>query len=337
MPEPLRIASLLRLPEDAQTAIRALDPRIDLRALRSDARRRFLNPRSEVADAAAAETEIAWALDQADVWYTLPYDGLRFNPAGPLRWIQTPSAGVERLLQRDIPSGVLVTNARGMHAGPIGEWVLAFILMHAKQMPAALSNQRAQRWQRYTVTNLRGATVGVVGLGAIGAEVARLSAAFGARVVAIQRSAAPGATAPHCDALYPPDELDRLLAESDYVVLAVPLTTETTNLIGAHEVAQMKPSGVLVNIARGAVVDWHAMLAALRDERIGAVYTDVTVPEPLPDGDPAWSTPNMVITPHNSGTFPNERDVAARIFVDNVRRYVRGEPLQNLVDRARGY
>ena len=337
MPESLRIASLLRLPEPAQSTIRALDPRVDLRILGSDARRRFLDPRSEVADSAIAEAEITWALDQAEVWYTLPYNRLRFNPTGPLRWIQTASAGVERLLQHDIPSHVQITNARGMHAGPIGEWVLGFILMHAKQLPVALANQRAQRWQRYAVTNLRGATVGVVGLGAIGAEVARLAAAFGARVVAIRRSAVPGATAPNCDALYPLTELDRLLAESDYVVLAVPLTPQTRNFIGAHELAEMKPGSVLVNIARGAIMDWQAMLAALRDRQIGAVYTDVTVPEPLPDGDPAWTTPNLFITPHNSGTFPNERDVAAQIFVDNVQRYLHGEPLENLVDPARGY
>jgi phosphoglycerate dehydrogenase-like enzyme len=209
--------------------------------------------------------------------------------------------------------------------------------MHAKRMPVYQAQQREGVWQRAPSSTLRGATVAIVGLGAIGSETARLCQAFGARVLASRRSARPGDTAEHCDTLFGPADLHPLVAQADYVVLAVPLTPETRGFFGAAEFAAMQPSAALVNIARGAVVDWPAMLEALRAGRIAAVYTDVTVPEPLPPDDASWRTPNLFITPHNSGLFPDYLDRATEMFVENLRRYRAGQPLLRLVDRRLGY
>ena len=187
-----------------------------------------------------------------------------------------------------------------------------------------------------------GATVGIIGYGAIGSEIARFCDAFGARVVGIRRRASgdgsPPADAPQSVAsVWPPERLHDVLGESDYVVLAVPLTTETQHLIGAEELAAMKPGAALINIARGEVVDWDAQVAALESGRLRASYSDVTTPEPLPDGHPLWSAPNLMITPHTSGLQPNYFGKAAYRFAENLRRFIDGKPLRDIVDRHAGY
>ncbi|HJN93544.1 MAG TPA: D-2-hydroxyacid dehydrogenase [Dehalococcoidia bacterium] len=347
MSSEIQISSLLPISPATQERIRAVDDRIRLHVLSPEALARLNAPDpdpdtvvAEVtdADAAAVDQEIAEALTQSEVWFSFTWPGMQFPPAGgPLRWVQLASAGADRVLEAKPPEGVTITNVSGLHATPIGEWVLAFFLMHAKQMPLAHDNQRAAKWTRYAVTNLHGSTVAVIGLGAIGAEVARLSAAFGARVLATKRSAQPGDRAEHVDVLYPYAQLHEVLAMSDYVALCVPHTSETDGLIGAAEFRAMKTTGMLVNIARGPVIDWAAMQAALRSGEIAAVYTDVTVPEPLPADDPSWETPNLIITPHNSGNMPNYLDEAAKFFIDNLHRYVAGDPLTNIVDQTLGY
>jgi phosphoglycerate dehydrogenase-like enzyme len=347
MSREIQISSLLPISSATEEQIRAVDDRIRLHVLSPQALARLNAPDPDpdrtVVDAARLDTaavdqEIAKALTQSEVWFSFTWPGMQFPPAGgPLRWIQLASAGADGILEANPPEGVTITNVSGLHATPIGEWVLAFFLMHAKQMPLAHDNQRVAKWTRYQVTNLRGATVAVIGLGAIGAEVARLSAAFGARVVATKRSARPGDRAEHIDALYPNGQLHEVLAMSDYVALCVPFTSETAGLIGAAEFGAMKETGMLVNIARGPVIDWSAMQTALHSGEIAAVYTDVTVPEPLPADDPSWQTPNLIITPHNSGNMPNYLDEAAQFFIANLRRYVAGEPLTNIVDQKLGY
>lgn len=342
MSNELHVACLLPIAPETAARIRAVDPRVRLHVLSDAARRHLMRGGSPDQDGGerdgAAEAELAEALGQAEVWFSFTWEGMRFPPAGgPLRWLQLASAGADRLLRAGPPEGVTITNVSGLAATPIGEWVLAFFLMHAKQMPLALAQQQESRWARYPVTNLRGSTVAVVGLGAIGAEVARLSAAFGARVIATKRSARPGETAEHVDALYAPDRLLEVLPQADYVALCVPYTPETDGLIGAAEFAAMRETAMLVNIARGRVVDWEAMRSALEAGSIAAVYTDVTVPEPLPADDPSWTTPNLYITPHNSGSQPDYLDGAATYFIENLRRYLDGQPLLRVVDPARGY
>ena len=157
------------------------------------------------------------------------------------------------------------------------------------------------------------------------------------RVVATRRSAQPGDSDPDVDVLLPSSELPRLLAESDYVVLCVPLTAETDGLIGAAELALMKPEAAIVNIARASVVDADALLDALRTERIAGAALDVHDPEPLPADSPFWDLPNAIVTPHRSGSMDGYFDRAAEFFAENLKRYVRGEPLLNMVGRERGY
>ena len=338
----LPIVALVNLSDESAAAVSAVDPRIDLRRLQPRTLR-WLRARGDWASSddnagdADALADFRTATDGAEVWFSSHYSGIRLPDTGPLRWIQLWNAGTDWLLRRGIPGHVTVTSAAGLHQTTISEWVFAYMLSHEKGLPRALRQQQEGLWRRWTPGVLKGRTVGIVGLGAIGAGVARLAQAFGMRVVAIKRSATPGDRAQHCDALYPPDGLPSLLAESDYIVLATPLTDETRGLIGPAELRLARDTAVLINIARGEIVDWQAVRAALAERRLAAYYTDVTVPEPLPDGDPAWADPTLFITPHVSGAFDHYVEAATEIFIDNLHRYIAGEPLRNIVDPERGY
>jgi len=253
-----------------------------------------------------------------------------------LRWIQFSSSGVAGFVDsmglRE--SDVVVTNAAGLHARPLAEFVLLAMLYFAKRMPRVVGDQRAHRWARFALDTLPGKTLGVVGLGRVGEEVRRLARAVGVRVVATRRTAGPdrddGDT-------YPPAGLRRLLAESDYVALTLPLTPATTGLIGEAELAAMKPGAVLINVARGPVVDEAALVRALRDGRLGGAALDVFQVEPLPDASPLWDLPNVLVTPHSMSTALDENERMVELFCDNLRRYLAGEALVNVFDRARGY
>lgn len=337
----LPIVALANLSDDSAAAIRAIDPRIDLRRLQPGTLR-WLRSRGDWAqdnpsDPADALADFRAAADGAEIWFSGYYPHIRLPDQGSLRWIQVWSAGTDWLLERGVPDQITVTSAAGLHRAAISEWVFAYILSHEKGLLRAFRQQQDAVWQRWIPGVLQGRTLGIVGLGAIGAGVAQLGRAFGMRVVATKRSARPGDHAQHCDALYPPSGLPTLLGESDYVVLAIPLTNDTRGLIGRAALDAMRPTTALINIARGPIVNWQAVRDALADRRLAAYYTDVTVPEPLPDGDPAWSDPNLFITPHVSGAFDGYLEGATELFIDNLRRYVAGEPLRNVVDRERGY
>ncbi len=335
MNEPVRVLSALPLPEATQHALQAIDVRVRVRVLSQEARRRFRRAEGEGDEAAA---EIREALSESEALFTLGFDHSWLPESGPLRWIQLASAGADQAMNRPLPSGVVLTNAGDLYATPVAEWVLAFLLMHAKQMPFFFARQAEAVWSRKDrLGTLRGATVAIVGMGAIGGETARLCQAFGARVLGSRRSARAGERALHCDQLFGPDQLYEMVAQGDYVVLAVPLTETTRGFFDAEALAAMKPEGVLVNIARGAVVDQAALVEALREKRIAAAYTDVVVPEPLPDGDVLWSTPNLHITPHSSGVFNDWVSEAGKVFETNLRRFVAGEPLAHIVNLERGY
>ena len=298
-------------------------------------------PDHETVDRDAAEAECAEIQARDRIWFTFQ-SGDAARDAAALEWIQLASAGANQILSRPIGDAVVITKMPGLAARVIGEWVLAFMLMDAKRMVAHLDAQRRGRWGRSDPDTLEGKTIGIVGYGAIGAEIARLADGFGMRVVGIRRRASgdgtPPADAPRCVALiWPPGRLQDVLSEADYVVLAVPLTAETRHLIGAEELALMKPGAALINIARGEVVDWEAQVAALESGRLRASYTDVTSPEPLPDDHPLWRAPNLLITPHTSGLQPDYFGKAARRFADNLRRFLNDEPLQDVVDRNAGY
>lgn len=252
-----------------------------------------------------------------------------------LRWMHTASAGVDHILFPELrDSDILLTNASGVFDIPIAETVLAYMLAVVKRLPEFLTQQREHRWQKLPLRELRGLTVGIVGLGSIGAEVARLCRAFGMRVLGLRRRPAPSDVA---DEVLPPEHLHDLLSRSDFVVIAAPLTEQTQGLIGRAELAAMKPTAWLINISRGAIVDEEALIEALREGRIGGACLDVFAEEPLPAESPLWEMPNVLITPHNSWSSPHIEEREIELFLENLRRYVAGEPLLNVVDKQAGY
>ncbi len=292
-----------------------------------------------------ARTALEQILAQTQVLLTnpiVPDDILVRAPA--LAWLQLTSAGVDRLVDSDVVrSGrVRVTTASGLHAVPISEYVLGAMIAFAKGFPRALAAQQETAWRPFWPQELEGATIVIVGLGAIGGRVAQLAKALGMRVLGVRRSAAQRLVGPatgdaSIDQLVPAAELPAALSEADYIVLAVPLTDDTRGLIGEAELRSMKPGAVIINIARGPVIDQPSLVRALREGWIAGAALDVTDPEPLPPDNELWSAPNVMITPHISGGTPRYMERAVGIFCDNLERYLSGGLLRNVVDPARGY
>lgn len=284
--------------------------------------------------------EVAEDLAEADVlflrWGLSPEATRRLIARIPhLRWVHTISAGVDRLLSPELrESGAVLTNARGVFNVPIAETVMAYMLAVVKRLPGFLAQQREHRWQKLPLRELRGLTVGVVGLGDIGSEVARLCRAFGMGVLGLRRRPAPSDVA---DEVFPPERLHDLLARSDFVVLTLPLTPQTRGIIGQAELAAMRLDAWLINVARGALVDEAALIEALREGGIGGACLDVFAEEPLLEDSPLWDMPNVIITPHNSWSSPYIDEREMELFLENLRRYIAGEPLHNVVDQQAGY
>lgn len=256
-----------------------------------------------------------------------------------VRWIQATSTGIGQLLIRTglLDRPIVFTTARGIHAKPLADFTLMAILWFAKDGFRLIRDQAAHRWTRYCGRDIRAATVGIVGFGSIGREVARACRAAGMRVTATRRTASAGDTDPEADALFPPDGLHEMLGGADYVVLAMPHTLETERLIGRPEIAAVKPGAVLINAARGAVVDEEALIEALRAGALGGAALDVAAVEPLPADSPLWDLPNVLICPHSASTVETENALLVDLFCENLGRYVRGEPLRNVFDAGRLY
>jgi len=266
-----------------------------------------------------------------------------------LNWVHSASAGVERALTPAARGrGLVITNARGVFSRPIAEYVLMMILAVSRRLPGLLELQRERTWQPLEGVELRDVTVGIVGLGSIGRAVGALATAFGCRVVAVRRRAEAGSAPPTdeesrsfgevmLDRVGGPELLPELLRESDYVVLAAPLTPETQNMIDAAALGSMKAGAWLVNVARGGLVDERALLSALRDGRIGGAVLDTFRDEPLPPSSPFYDLPNVIVTPHTSWSSGRVLDRSVELFCDNLRRYAAGEPLLNVVDPTAGY
>lgn len=280
-------------------------------------------------DASLAEAEIVYGL-------RLPQDVIKKAPN--LKWVQVMSAGVERFLDADMrESQVVLTNVSGIHAIPISEFVIGLMLMFVKDSSTCMDLKQKRKWERISPVVLANKTVGIVGLGSIGQQVARLAKAFGMRVVATRRSAREGDRARNVDAMVPSSRLNDLLGESDFVVLSVPFTAETSMLMGESELRSMKQSARLINIARGGIVDEHALIRALREGWIAGAGLDVFANEPLPVDSPLWTLPNVFVSPHVSGTREDYVLAATKLFVDNLHRYLAGKRLRNVVNKVRGY
>jgi len=240
----------------------------------------------------------------------------------------------------------VITSARGIRARAIAEHVLGVTIALARRLPAAIRAQVAHRWAQdelegtdVDVRTLQGQRIGIVGLGAIGMELVRIAAPFGFRISAIRRRAnEPPPDGPFTiDEVWPPDRLPDLLARSDVVVLAAPHTPETKRLIGRPELDRVKRGALLVNIARGRLVDDDALAEALRDGRLGGAALDVFSREPLDPSSPYWDLPNVIITPHTSGAMRDYWTPLVALFSENLRRFERGLPLLNVVDKVAGY
>jgi phosphoglycerate dehydrogenase-like enzyme len=253
-----------------------------------------------------------------------------------LRWVHSSGAGVERLLVPPIvDSDVVVTDSSGIHSAMV-EHVYAVILAFARRLHVAIRLQLAHRWDHAAVAGdeLRGKTLAVIGLGAIGRDIARAAAAFDLRVIGVKRRPEPVAGVSR---VVPPAGLHQVLREADYVLVALPLTPATRGLIGEPEFAAMKPSAVFINIGRGAIVDETALIAALRDGRIAGAGLDVFVEEPLPPDSPFYEMANVIVTPHVAGSTPRYFDRVTALLSENLRRFLNHEPLLNVVDKELGY
>jgi phosphoglycerate dehydrogenase-like enzyme len=246
-----------------------------------------------------------------------------------IRWFHSFSAGVDHPAFRAIlERGALLTNSAGASSVPIAQYALGMMLRAAKRMDAWSAAQAERRWAPLEPDELTGMMVGIVGLGHIGREVARLSKAFGMRVVGCRRRAARPR---YVDEVVPPERLHELLAAADFVVLAVPLSSATDGLIGAAELRAMRRSAWLINVSRGRVVDEAALVRALGEGEIAGACLDVFWEEPLPETSALWSLPNVIVTPHNSGRSPRNMERATEIFLDNLARFAKGRPLRNRV------
>jgi phosphoglycerate dehydrogenase-like enzyme len=267
-----------------------------------------------------------------------------------LSWVHSATSGVERALTpAALERGVVVTNARGVFSRPIAEYVLMMILSVSRRLPQLLELQRERTWQPLEGTELRDVTVGIVGLGSIGRAVGALATAFGCRVVAVRRRGDAGAAGPDSgedgrplgeimlDRVGGPETLPELLAESDFIVLAAPLTPETEEMINAETLAMVKPGAWLINVARGRLIDERALIRALRDGDLGGAVLDTFRDEPLAPMSSFYDLPNVIVTPHTAWSSGRVLDRSVELFCDNLRRYATGEPLLNVVDPSAGY
>jgi len=259
-----------------------------------------------------------------------------WRAAPRLRWVQCWGAGVERFMSPEfVASPIVLTNARGIYALPIAEHVLAFLLHFARGLGGLVRHQLQHEWARASVAEVNGLTLGIVGLGGIGSEVARRAKAFGMRVLAVRRR--PDRPSPFAEEVRGSDALPWLLAESDFVALCTALTPQTRHLIAEPELRQMKPTAYLINIGRGGLVDEAALIAALQEGRLAGAGLDVFEREPLPPDSPLWDMPNVLVSPHLAGSSPRSHARLMELFCENLRRYLAGEELRNVVDKAAGY
>jgi phosphoglycerate dehydrogenase-like enzyme len=289
--------------------------------------------------------EALMAHPEADVVasFSPPDDLLALAPH--LRWIALPSAGADHAIRSGIVrrDGPVVTTASGIHAVPIGEFVLSLMLLWVRHWPRIMDYQRGATWpdsvgrEALHGRELEGAMLGIIGLGAIGRHIARMGRALGMRIIATRRSAGSETSDPDADTIVPPDRLGDLLAVSDFVVVCVPATTQTRHLIGASELRMMRRSAFLINISRGSAIDEPALVTALTDGTIGGAGLDVFEAEPLPAASPLWQLPNVIISPHVAGNTDQYSRRFTDLLLDNLARFRAGEPLRNVVDVARGY
>jgi phosphoglycerate dehydrogenase-like enzyme len=275
----------------------------------------------------------------AHILFSKSFPPAALAAAKKLHWVQAGTAGVERLLQHGLGErGVLLTNATGAHGVPMSEMILAMMLNFATGMHTLLFAQRAQQRVVDQVERekfeLEGQTLCVIGLGDIGGTLAHKARALGMGVIGVRRTPRPHPAISH---LYTHDQLLQALPLADHVALCLPLTLATTALIGAAELAAMRPSAYIYNVGRGGSIEPAALWDALQAGRIAGAGLDVTAPEPLPADSPLWQHPHVQLGQHTSGRSPFNANRITDIFMDNLARYLAGDPLRNVIDPEQGY
>jgi glyoxylate/hydroxypyruvate reductase A len=252
-----------------------------------------------------------------------------------LKWIQSVTAGMEQWLNDPgLRSDVLLACARGSHRIQMPENILGALFNLTKPYVACAQHQRESRWVRQVSQPLAGKTLGILGLGAIGQELARKAQALELKVIGTRRS--PGAL-PNIDRVYPPEATDEVLHSADYVLLLLPFTPETDGFMNTQRLQAMRRSAYLLNFARGALIVDDDLIEAVRSRTIAGAVLDVFRQEPLPSEHPFWTTEGITVLPHIGGLHPRRDELVAEVFIENARRYIEGKPLKALVERARGY
>jgi len=276
------------------------------------------------AQRASADAMLAWGAP-AGLLPTMP----------KLRWVQALTAGVESWIALpDLPAALTLTCARGTHKESMPENILGALFHIAKPYAAIALDQKEHRWTRRMAQPLNGKTLGILGLGAVGREVARLAHALGMRVIGTSRRATP---LPGLAEVLPPERTPEVLAQSDFVLLLLPATPETENFINAERLAMMKPSAWLLNFGRGHLIKDADLIAAAGSKKIAGAILDVFRQEPLPPEHPFWGADGIMVLPHIGGGHPTRDRTVARLFVENLGRFLDGRPLTEVVDRAAGY
>ena len=296
-----------------------------------------VSPEVDVVD--AGQQRIAELLPTADIFcghakVPVPWDEVVAQ--GRLRWIQSSAAGLDHcLVPAVIASDVLVTSASGLFANQVTEQTLALLLGLLRGLPTFFRQQQAKDFTRRPTDDLHGKTAGIVGFGGNGRRIAEVLAPFRVRILATDLF--PHAKPRYVKAVRPAEALHEVLSKVDIAILCVPLNSQTHHLIDAAALAQMKPGAILINVARGAVVEEKALINALESGRLSAAGLDVTEVEPLPEASPLWNLPNVIITPHVGAQSAKRADDATDLFCENLHRYLRGERLRNVVDKELGF
>jgi phosphoglycerate dehydrogenase-like enzyme len=290
----------------------------------------------------AGEARWRAMLDRAEVLFGVPGDSVDalaevVTRASRIRWIHATSAGAGEWVRRanlapEDLERVAITTSSGVHAVPLAEFAILGLLAIAKELPRLVTDQRAKVWPevRQPLRELHGQTLFLLGLGAIGREVARLGKALGMRTVGFRRTQGPPPE--WVDEVHGPERLPDLGGEADAVVVSLPLTEQTADLVDRATIERLPPDCIFVNVGRGGVVDEPALIDALRERRIGGAVLDVFAEEPLPPDSPLWTLPNVLVTPHAAALSPRENERIVELFVANLRRFLDGDPLTNVIE-----
>lgn len=349
------MVSPISLSDNFMEIVAAVDPRISVKngsgsfveeLWRSGKKGQFVDLLEEIARRTSAlhpyqkPESLDTLLAQAEViWGVVLFPENLLSRTPKLKWLQLGGTGIDPYKPMGIFNGqITVTNSRGTQAIPIAEYVLYYMFILAKNARRLMDNQRNKRWDPFLSQELRDKTVGIIGLGAIGTEIARLTKGIGMRVIATRRSATTKESGVFdIDEIYPTSCLHEMLSESDYVVVAVPLTPETQSVIGEKELRLMKPTAYLINIGRGETLDQSAVTRAIKEGWIAGAGLDVFEVEPLPSDSELWELPNAIISAHASGASDRRSERVINMFCDNLKRYLAGEKLLNVIDIKRGY